>query len=47
MTQLVKMIWLAILVIFFVGINIVWFILAEIVVFMLILWLKPEWLDKM
>jgi len=47
MTQLAKWVWLAILIIFFVGKNIVWFLLADIVVFLLVLIFKPKWLDKM
>jgi len=47
MTQLAKWVWLSILIIFFVGKNIVWFLLADIVVFLLVLIFKPKWLDKM
>jgi hypothetical protein len=47
MTELAKWAWIIVLIIFFVGTDILWFILADVVVFLLILWLKPEWLDKM
>lgn len=47
MTQLAKWVWIILLIIFFVGTNIFWFLLADIVVFLLVLWLKPEWIDRM
>ena len=46
MTSLAKMVWFFILAVFFVGTNIVWYILAEVILILLVWWLKPEWLDR-
>ena len=47
MTELAKWVWIILLIVLFVGTNIIWFILAEVILFLLIWWLKPEWLDKL
>lgn len=47
MTELAKWAWIIVLIIFFVGYDFLWFIAADVVVFLLIWWLKPEWLDKL
>ena len=46
MTELAKWAWLILLIILFVGPWIFAIIAFDIVVFLLVLWLKPEWLDK-
>lgn len=45
MKELVKWAWLIVLIILFVGHWIFIIIGAEIVAFLLVWWLKPEWLD--
>lgn len=47
MTELAKWAWLILLIILFVGPWIFAIIAADIVIFLLVLWLKPEWIDKM
>lgn len=47
MTELAKWVWIIIIVIFFVGTDILWILGVSIVVGLLILWLKPEWYDKL
>lgn len=47
MTELAKWAWIIVLIVFFVGENIIWYILGFVVVYLLIRWLKPEWLDKL
>lgn len=47
MTDLAKWVWIIIIVIFFVGTDILWIVGAAVVVGLLILWLKPEWYDKL
>jgi hypothetical protein len=47
MTTLAKWVWFAMLIIFFIGGDIVWYAAIAIISFVVILWLKPEWLDKL
>lgn len=46
MTQLAKMVWWFLLAVFFIGTNIIWYVLAEVILILLVWWLKPEWLDR-
>ena len=45
MTELAKWAWIILLCILFLGLWIFAIIAADIVIFFLILWLKPEWLE--
>ena len=47
MTTLAKWVWFVMLIIFFIGGDIVWYAAIAIIAFVVILWLKPEWLDKL
>ena len=47
MNELAKWAWIIILIIFFVGTDIFYIIGAAVVIGLLILWLKPEWYDKL
>lgn len=47
MTELAKWAWIILLIILFVGPWIFAIIAFDIVVFFLVYWLKPEWLDKL
>ena len=47
MSGIAKWAWIVILVIFFCGPYIFAILAADVVVFLLLLWLKPEWLDKL
>jgi len=47
MNALAKWVWMAILAIFFVGMDIFWYLGVGILVFLVVWWIKPEWLDKM
>ena len=46
MTELDKWAWFILLTILFVGTDIIWFLLASVVIFLLVLWLRPEWLEQ-
>ena len=39
-------IWSIILIVFTLGIYALWIFLAECIIFLLVLWLKPEWIDR-
>lgn len=45
MKAIAKWAWIIVLIIFFVGFDIVWFIIVPFVLVLLVCWLKPEWLD--
>ena len=47
MNELAKWAWLVLLAVLFVGNWIFVIIAADIIIFFLIVWLKPEWLDKL
>jgi hypothetical protein len=47
MTELAKWAWLIVLIILFVGPWIFVIVGIDIAVYLLIYWLKPEWLDKL
>jgi len=47
MTDLAKWVWIFLIIIFFVGSDIFYIIGVALVVFLLVLWLKPEWLNRM
>lgn len=47
MNELAKWVWIILIVILFVGTDIFWILGASVVVGLLILWLKPEWYDKL
>ena len=46
MNELAKWVWIILLSVLFLGEYVFWFILAEVILILLIWWLKPEWLDK-
>lgn len=46
MNSLAKWVWLIIAVILFIGTNIVWYILATVVTFLLVWRFRPEWLEE-
>ena len=46
MNELAKWVWIVIIVILFVGTDILWIVGAAVVVGLLVLWIKPEWYDK-
>ena len=46
MTELAKWVWIVLIVVLCFGANIIWFVLAEVILILLIWWLKPEWLDR-
>ena len=46
MTELAKWAWLILLIILFTGPWIFAILAADVVVFLLVAWLKPEWLKK-
>ena len=43
MTELAKWVWIVLIVVLCFGANIIWFVLAEVILILLIWWLKPEW----
>lgn len=47
MTSLAKWAWIVLLVLLFVGPWIFAILAADVIVFFLIRWLRPEWLDKL
>lgn len=47
MNELAKWVWIILLSVLFWGEYVFWFILAEIILILLVWWLKPEWLDKL
>jgi len=47
MNSLAKWVWFILLCILFVGEYIIYYIIVGVVAFVLIAWLKPEWLDKL
>ena len=40
------MVWWFLLAVFFIGTNIILYVLAEVIHILLVWWLKPEWLDR-
>lgn len=47
MNTLAKWVWFAMLVIFFIGTDIIWYILVGVIATILIACFKPEWFDKL
>ena len=46
MKELAKWAWIILLALLYVGPYIFLVVLADVIVFLLVLWLKPEWIEK-
>ena len=44
--KITKWMWMILIILFTVGLDFLWWLLAEAVLFLLVWWLRPEWIDK-